>query len=161
MEIPEGVTVQVDGQKITVKGPNGEVQKVFSNRVTVKVEGNKAEVECNIPALKGTLESILKSMILGVTEGYTTKMKVLYAHFPVSLEVKGKEVLIKNFLGEKKPRKTAIIGSTKMEVKGQAITLSGPDKEAVGQTAANLKISMKIKEKDGRIFQDGIYFTGE
>ena len=107
IEIPEGVAIQVDGNKITAKGPRGELQKEFSKRVAVKVEGNKVEVTAG-KALKGTVESLVRNMAIGVSTGYTRKLKVLYAHFPVSLEVKGKEILIKNFLGEKQPRKTVL-----------------------------------------------------
>ncbi len=160
IELPEGVTAQVDGNKVTVKGPQGEIQKEFSRKATIKLEQNKLDVAAG-KALKGTVESILKSMVAGVTTGYARKLKVLYAHFPVSIEVKGKEIIIKNFLGEKQPRKTSLIGDTKLEIKGQNVTVSGPDKEAVGQTIANLKSSMRIRDKDGRIFQDGIYIQGE
>lgn len=156
IEVPEGITIQVDGHKVTVRGPQGEVQKEFSKKASIKAEGNKVEVTAD-KALKGTIEAIVDNMVVGVNEGYMRKLKVLYAHFPISIEVKGKEITIKNFLGERRPRKTVIMGSTKVEVKGQNVTVSGPDKEAVGQTIANLKGSMRIKDKDGRIFQDGIY----
>ncbi len=160
IELPEGVTAQVEGSKVTVKGPKGEMQREFSRKAVLKLDGNKLDVSAG-KALRGTVESIIKNMVTGVTEGYTRKLKVLYAHFPVTIEVKGKEIIIKNFLGEKQPRKTSLIGDTKLEVKGQNVTVSGPDKEAVGQTIANLKSSMRIKDKDGRIFQDGIYMQGE
>jgi large subunit ribosomal protein L6 len=54
-----------------------------------------------------------------------------------------------------------VVGETQVKVKGQDVTISGPDKEAVGQTAANMKNILKIKDKDPRIFQDGIYYAGE
>lgn len=157
VEIPEGVTVQVEGQKLTAKGPQGEVRKDVPKNAAIKVEGKNVEVSAKDEALKGTLESIVDSMLKGVSTGYKRDLKVLYAHFPVSIEVKGSDILIKNFLGEKQPRKTLVAGSTKVEVKGQNVTVSGPDKQAVGQTIANLKAAMKIKAKDARIFQDGIY----
>jgi len=160
IEIPDGVTFQVDGSKVSAKGPNGEVVKVFSKNATIKLEENKLSVTAD-KALKGTIESLLNSMAVGVTTGFTKKLKVLYAHFPISIEVKGNDITIKNFLGERQPRKTVLVGSTKLEVKGQNITVSGPDKEAVGQTAANLRTTTKIKDKDGRIFQDGIYPAGD
>jgi large subunit ribosomal protein L6 len=69
--------------------------------------------------------------------------------------------MVKNFLGERKARMTSLVGDTKVEVKGQDVAVSGPSKEDVGQTAANLKRVMKIKDKDGRIFQDGIYEVEE
>jgi len=157
VEIPEGVTVQVEGQRLTAKGPQGEVQRSFPKVATVKVEGNKVEVSAKDRALAGTLQSLVSSMIEGVSTGYKRNLKILYAHFPVSIEIKGKDILVKNFLGEKQPRKTMLVGDTKLEAKGQDVTVSGPDKEAVGQTIANLRTIMKIKAKDARVFQDGIY----
>jgi large subunit ribosomal protein L6 len=157
MEIPQGINVRVDGHKITAKGPQGEVQKMFPKGAQVKVNGNRIELETPNKALYGTLDSILRSMLKGVSSGYTRNLKLLYAHFPITVEVKGSDVFVKNFLGEKQPRKTVLIGSTKVLAKGQSVTVSGPDKEAVGQTIANLRTAMRIKDKDGRVFQDGIY----
>jgi len=161
MEIPEGVTVQADGLNVTVKGPKGEVQKTFPKRTEIKVDGNKVEIQSPKQAMKGTAEAVMKNMLKGVSEGYERKLKLLYAHFPITIEVKGTEIAVKNFLGEKQPRKTSVVGSTKVTAKGQNVEVSGPDKEAVGQTIANLKAAMKIKGKDGRIFQDGIFEVEE
>lgn len=160
-EIPEGVTVQVEGQRLTVKGPQGEIQRSFPKVATLKAEGKNVEVSAKDRALAGTLQSVVSSMIEGVSTGYKRNLKILYAHFPVSVEIKGKDILIKNFLGEKQPRKTKLVGDTKVDVKGQNVTVSGPDKEAVGQTIANLRTTMKIKAKDARVFQDGIYEVGD
>jgi large subunit ribosomal protein L6 len=160
IEIPEGVNVAVDGTKVTVSGPKGQVQKAFSPRAAIKVDGNKVDVTAG-KALKGTVEAVISNMMSGAKDGYEKKMKVLYAHFPVSIEVKGQDIMIKNFLGEREPRRTKLVGDTKVQVKGQSVTVSGADKEAVGQTAANLKNILRIKDKDPRIFQDGIYYTGE
>jgi large subunit ribosomal protein L6 len=161
VKITEGVNVAVHGNAVTVKGPNGEVRRDFSKRTSIKVDGDEVKVEAKDAALVGTTESLLTSMMIGVTEGFTKKLKVLYSHFPVSIEVKGRDIMIKNFLGERKARMTNVAGDTKVEVKGQDVTVSGASKEDVGQTAANMKRSMKIKDKDGRIFQDGIYDSEE
>jgi large subunit ribosomal protein L6 len=160
-KIPEGVNVTVEGHTVTVRGPNGEVQRSFSKRASIAVEGAEVTVSAKDKGLAGTVESLLSSMMKGVTEGYKKNLKVLYAHFPVSMEVKGKDILIKNFLGEKQPRKTKIQGNSKVEVKGQNVTVSGPSKEDVSQTAASLKAILKIRDKDGRVFQDGIYEVEE
>ncbi len=157
MEIPQGISVRVDGHKVIVKGPQGEVQKTFPKGSKVKAEGNKVEIETRDRALQGTLESILSSMLKGASAGYTRNLKLLYAHFPITIEVKGADISVKNFLGEKQPRKTVLVGSTKVQAKGQSVVVSGPDKEAVGQTIANLRSAMRIRDKDGRVFQDGIY----
>src|SRR5216684_2713940 len=79
--------------------------------------------------------------------------------FPRKATVKGSEFIIENFLGEKFPRKTRILGETKVEVKGDQVLLTGADVEAVGQTAANIELATRIRGFDPRIFQDGIYIT--
>lgn len=159
MEIPKGITVKVDGNKLSVKGPHGEVTRILAKGISVKIDGDKIEVITPSKALSGTNEAILKNMFKGVVEGYSRTFKLLYAHFPITLESKGTDVTIKNFLGEKQARKTKSVGITKIQAKGQAVTISGPDKEAVGQTIANIMTAMRIKDKDGRVFQDGMYET--
>ncbi|MFN7990546.1 MAG: 50S ribosomal protein L6 [Candidatus Micrarchaeia archaeon] len=157
MKIPQGITVRVDGQKVTVKGPAGEVSKTFAKTTSVRSDAGGIDVESKDPALKGTAEAVLRAMFHGAGSGYTKSMKLLHAHFPISMEIKGSEITIKNFLGEKQPRKTVLVGSTKVQAKGQSVTITGPDKEAVGQTLANIRQAMRIRDKDGRVFQDGIY----
>lgn len=157
MQVPNGVTVKVEGKTLSIKGAKGEVKKQIPVSVAIEASANSVNVKSENPAMVGTFEALIKSAFFGVTEGYKLNLKMLHAHFPISLEVKGSDLTIKNFLGEKQPRKTVLIGSTKVEVKGQNVTISGSDKEAVGQTLANIRTAMRIKDKDGRVFQDGIY----
>ena len=98
-------------------------------------------------------------MIKGVTEGYEKKMKIVYSHFPINIEIKDDCVLIKNFLGEKNPRKIKMIKGVTLDVKNPYIFVRGIDKEAVGQMAANLRKSTRIRRLDPRVFQDGIYYA--
>lgn len=67
--------------------------------------------------------------------------------------------MIQNFLGERYPRKAEILETVKVEVKGEIITVTGIDKEKVGQTAANIERATKVKNRDIRVFQDGIYIV--
>jgi large subunit ribosomal protein L6 len=157
MQIPEGVTFNVSGQDIMAKGPAGEVGKKLPEKVQVKVNGKEIEVICAEKPLKNTFEAHVRNMLKGAKEGYKFKMKVVFAHFPITAEVKGENITIKNLGGEKVPRKTKVVGKTKVEVKGQEIFISGPDKDAVGQTVANIRNATKMKNKDHRIFQDGYY----
>ena len=96
-------------------------------------------------------------MTEGLVYGYEYKMKIVYSHFPMSIIVEKGIVNIKNFLGEKFPRKAKIVGDTKVVAKGQEVIVSGIDKEDVGQTASNLEQKSKVKGKDIRRYQDGIY----
>lgn len=168
MDVPDGVEVRVEGHSIAVKGPKGELSKAFNPLYCkVRVDGGKLLVEPNgrstrrFMAAVGSVEAHARNMFKGVRGDYEKKLTMVYAHFPISIEVKGKEVLIKNFLGEKLPRKSGVVGATKVSVQGSEITVRGPDKEAVGQTASNLTRAAKPHKKDIRVFQDGIYLLRE
>jgi large subunit ribosomal protein L6 len=153
--------INIEGSKITVSGKLGTLTKDFSN-MHVKLELKDGQVMVSgDKRLVRTVQAHIKNMITGVTKGYTKKLKVVYAHFPITTEVKGNDIIIKNFLGEKQPRKAKISGKTKVEVKGQEVILTGPSKEDIGQTIANLKSATRIKDRDPRVFQDGYYVIEE
>jgi large subunit ribosomal protein L6 len=96
-------------------------------------------------------------MVTGVTKGYTYKVKVVYAHFPISVKTKGDEILVENFVGERSPRVAKIVRACKVSVEGDDVVIKGVSVEDVGQTAANLEQATKIKRKDQRVFLDGLY----
>jgi len=165
VEVPEGVEVELEGSsKIRVKGKLGELVKdlshanakleLASDKVLIKIIGKGRRAE----ALIGTLRSIIKNMIVGVTQGFTYKLKIVASHFPISVKVQGDRVIIENFIGERNPRIARIVGEgTKVEVKGEEVIVRGLDKEAVGQTAANIEQATRVRRKDLRKFLDGIY----
>jgi large subunit ribosomal protein L6 len=99
-------------------------------------------------------------MATGVMGGYIYKLKVHHTHFPIQVEIKGKEVIVKNFLGERSIRRGNILGATKVELVKDVITVTGISKEDVGQTAANIEGACRLAGKDRRVFLDGIYITG-
>jgi len=165
VEVPEGVEVQIrDSARIWVKGRLGELEKDLSHaNVKLELDSNKVIVKFlgkgrRAEAMIGTIRSIIRNMMIGVTQGFTYKMKIVASHFPMSVKVKGDTVYIENFIGEKNPRIAKIVGSgTRVEVKGDDVLVKGIDKEAVGQTAANIEQATRIKRKDPRKFLDGIY----
>jgi len=163
IQIPEKVHVTIQDGVVTVKGPQGEVSKKLKHpKVKLEVKGKNVVVTSEFPrkaekALVGTYGAHVRNMLRGVADGFEYKMKVVYAHFPVKTSVKGDTFVIDNFLGEKHPRKAKILGATKVDVKGDQVSLKGPNVEDVGQTAANIERATKIKGFDPRIFQDGIY----
>lgn len=165
VKVPDGVQVKLQGDQVVVSGKGVTLQRTLSHpHVALQVEGGEVKVRCEYPkrrdgALVGTFAAHLRNMIVGVTEGFTYEMKIVYSHFPVKATVKGPEFVIENFLGEKFPRRAKILGATKVEVKGDQVVLTGPDIEAVSQTAANIEQATKIKGFDPRVFQDGIYIT--
>ncbi len=165
IQIPDKVHVSFQDGVAKVKGPQGELSKELSHpRVRIEVKGKHVVVSCELPrkrekALVGTYGAYIRNMLRGATDGFEYKMKIVYAHFPIKASVKGDTFVIENFLGEKYPRKTRILGATKVSVKGDQVVLNGPNVEDVGQTAANIERATKIKGFDPRVFQDGIYIT--
>ncbi|EQD57009.1 50S ribosomal protein L6P, partial [mine drainage metagenome] len=79
--------------------------------------------------IKGTWASEIRKAIKGVQEGYTYTMKIDYTHFPTRVSVRGNIVVIENFLGERSARNAEIIGQTKVNVKGDKVTIHGIDKK--------------------------------
>ncbi|MEM4296647.1 MAG: 50S ribosomal protein L6 [Candidatus Anstonellales archaeon] len=155
--IPENVEVKADKNVVQIKGPKGSIEKTFSKDVDIKVSGTNIEVNASNKALINTVRAIINNMIEGVTKGFEKKLVVRYAHFPVKFVLKGNTLLIENFLGEKEPRKARIPNGVVVKPSGQFVILQSVDKEALGQAAANIKTAVKIRQKDIRVFQDGIY----
>jgi large subunit ribosomal protein L6 len=96
-------------------------------------------------------------MVIGVTRGFTYKVKIVFSHFPISVKVKDKMILIENFTGERSPRKAKIVGDVQVKIQSEDVILQGIDLEDVSQTAANIEQATKVKRKDPRIFLDGLY----
>jgi large subunit ribosomal protein L6 len=165
LEIPDDVSAEVDHLELTVEGPNGSVtRRLWYPDVSVAVEDGEVVIESDEDDAKtmstlGTFESHVRNMFHGVTEGWEYEMEVFYSHFPMQVAVEGDEVVIENFLGEKAPRRTEIHGDTEVEIDDEIVTLSGPNVEDVGQTAADIEQLTRVKDKDVRVFQDGVYIT--
>jgi large subunit ribosomal protein L6 len=163
LDLPDGVTASISGRVLTIKGPLGTVRKSFDRiNVNMEVKSGKISIKPYTDKKKdvvssNTASSLVRNIITGVTKGYTYKLKVIFAHFPVTVKVKGKNVNVENFVGERSARVTEILGDCKVSVEGDDIIIKGVSLEDVGQTAANLEQATKIKRKDQRIFLDGIY----
>lgn len=163
VKIPDGVEVTYAGGRFRVKGPKGELTRALQHpRLEVRLEGQEILVRCDLPrredkAAVGTLASHVRNLIDGVQKGYEYKLKAVFAHFPIKTQVKGDAFLIENFLGERSPRKARILPGVKVEVKGEFVAVSGIDLEQVSQTAANIEKATKVRDRDVRVFQDGIY----
>ncbi|MDG6990103.1 MAG: 50S ribosomal protein L6 [Nitrososphaerota archaeon] len=163
VSLPAGVTANLNGRMLAVKGKLGEASKNFDKiNVNISVSGNKIVLSPFSKKKKdnviiNTVTSILNNMVTGVTKGYTYKVKVVYAHFPITVKTKGKQVLVENFVGERSPRVSDIVGDCKVTVEGDDVIVKGVSVEDVGQTAANIEQATKIKRKDQRVFLDGLY----
>ncbi|OPY53967.1 MAG: 50S ribosomal protein L6 [Methanosaeta sp. PtaU1.Bin112] len=165
VEIPEGVAVTVDGSMVTVKGPKGEVSRQLCYpMIDITKEDSRMIVNSRLDrkqhrAMVGTLAAHLSNMIAGVSQGFEYKMKVVYSHFPIQLKQASDELIINNFLGERKARSAKILPGAKVEIGKDQVTITGIDKEQVGQTMANIEQATRVHGFDIRIFQDGIYLV--
>ena len=165
IEIPDDVSAETDHLELTVEGPNGSVtRRLWYPDIDVSVDDGAVVIaseneDAKTNATVGTFESHVSNMVHGVTEGWEYAMEVYYAHFPMQVNVEGDEVVIENFLGESAPRRTPIRGDTDVQIDGETVTLTGSDKEAVGQTAADIEQLTKVTDKDTRVFQDGVYIV--
>ncbi|MDA4134442.1 MAG: 50S ribosomal protein L6 [Thaumarchaeota archaeon] len=163
VDLIKGVTASVDGRVLSVKGPLGTVKKNFNKiHVNIGIDSGKVQITSFSAKKKdvvssNTVSSLVRNMVTGVTEGYLYKMKVVFAHFPVTVKVKGNTVVVENFMGERSARVTKIVGDCKVTIDGDDIIIKGVSLEDVGQTSANLEQATKIKRKDQRIFLDGVY----
>lgn len=163
LQLPEGVTADYNGRVLIVKGKLGQVSKDFQKiNVNLTVNGNMIEISPFSKKRKdnvviNTVRSIIENMAKGVSKGFTYRLKIVYAHFPISVKVKGGEVHVENFVGERSPRIAKVVGACKVSPEGDDILVKGTSLEDVGQTAANLELATKIKRKDQRVFLDGVY----
>jgi len=168
IDFKEPVKVSLEGQTVTLsKGDVSESKTFRCKDVDFVIEGNSLVLTSHndkkrtVSIIK-TVKKHLDNLVSGLDQGYKYTMKVVFSHFPMNIQVSGEYVIINNFTGEKKPRKSFIVGpNTKIQVKGKDVTITGPNPEHLGQTAGNLEKNTKVKKKDLRIFQDGIYLTGK
>ncbi len=164
--IPDGIEVTVEDE-VTVSGSKGELKRKFKYRnIKIMKEDDNIVLETHFPkkrdkAMLGTIKSHINNMIIGLTKGFSYKMKIVYAHFPMTVKTTENRVIIENFLGERHPRKAKILGDTRVNIKGDEVVVEGINKEEVGQTMANIEQATKIKGRDPRVFQDGIYLINK
>jgi len=167
LEVQRGTTVKVENGIFLVSGPKGESQKkLFNPKIKAEVSNNHVVFE----AKKGTQRekrlikahiAHLKSMIKGVNEGHSYKLRICSGHFPMTVSVKGNVFEIKNFIGETIPRTLIIPEGVKATVDGQFIIVECINKEKAGQTAALIeKLTRRGRAAfDKRVFQDGIFIV--
>lgn len=163
IEIPEGYVAGVEGYTLFVKNEKGELRRNFpSQKMKMKVENNKIIIDLKFKdaktrALSGTFMAHIRNMFAGLKEPWEYKLKVCAVHFPMNIQAKGRELVINNFLGEKKPKIIKMPDGVEFSVDGEIITIKSADKEAAGMAAARIEQATRLTGKDRRIFQDGAF----
>ena len=165
IEIPKGVTVNVDKGIVSAKGKSGENKKdLFNKKVKIEVKDNKVIITAKKTSKRekkiiGTFKSHIQNLIKASSEGAIYKLKICSGHFPMNVSVDKNELVIKNFFGEKIPRKIKVKEGVDVKVEGDIITVKSLDKEHAGQFAASIEQLTRRTKYDTRIFMDGIWIT--
>ncbi|KAL2172423.1 hypothetical protein VTG60DRAFT_5698 [Thermothelomyces hinnuleus] len=175
LEVPENVKVSIKSRLVTVEGPRGKLTKDLSH-IAVNfsvVKKNVIGIEIhhgsrkNVAALR-TVRTIINNLIIGVTKGFKYKMRYVYAHFPINVNIeKNKEtgnweVEIRNFVGEKIVRRVVMRPGVEVEIsKAQKdeLILTGNSLDDVSQSAADIQQICRVRNKDIRKFLDGLYVS--
>jgi len=165
VRILEGIDVEVERSSVMVIGPKGTLKRnLWYPGIAISYDDENIKIRTEIDkkaqdSVVQTFASHIANMMTGVKSGFEYKLKVVYSHFPIQVKIEGKKVSIGNFLGERKPRVARILGESQVKLHSDEIVVTGINKEHVGQTAANIEQATRIKGRDPRVFQDGIYIT--
>lgn len=169
IKISENVQAEQEKENLIVKGPKGEVKrKLFHPSIKLTIKNNNIILECKKAtkrekALLNTFKAHVKNMLKGVQKPFVYKLKICsgppQSHFPAQVSLKDSILSIKNFLGEKIPRELKIREDVKVNIQGNDITVESPNIESAGRTASEIESLTKIKRRDRRIFQDGIWIV--
>lgn len=167
IEIPVDVDASLDSF-LHIKGPKGELSRAFNPIIKIEIKDKKIIVSAKQSRKKEkknlyTIKGHIKNMILGVREGFIYRLQICFVHFPmaVSIEKERNLLVIKNFLGETKERTAEILPGVNVKIEKDIVTVESCDKEKAGQTAANIETTTRIKARDRRIFQDGIFIISK
>jgi large subunit ribosomal protein L6 len=158
--VPGGVTVDLKGQTVKVKGPKGELSFTLPKGITPSIEGSeihmgRADESKSSRALHGTARSLISNMILGVTQGYSRDLEIQGVGFKALLQ--GKEIVLN--LGYSHEIRFPIPEGLTITVDstGTNLNIKGCDKQAVGQAAARIRSFYKAEPYKGK----GVRYKGE
>jgi len=167
IEIPENIEVKIEKGIVNVKDKDKLLTKKLNHRkVDLNVKDNHIIISFKKGTkrekkIAGTFKAHIKNMFKGIKEYHTYKLKICSGHFPMNVSVDKDKFVVNNFLGEKIPRELKLKEGVDVKIEGDMITVQGINKELVAQTARNIEVLTKIKGKDLRIFQDGIYIINK
>lgn len=159
IEIPSGVDVDIKGSTVKVKGPKGELSHTFPELISFKREGNTLHVERTSEekfgrTLHGTARALVNNMVVGTTTGFTKTLEIQGVGYRA--EMKGKDLVLHMGYSHPVPMQPPAGISFATTDKGE-ITISGFDKELVGETAARVRKVRPPEPFKGK----GIRYAGE
>jgi large subunit ribosomal protein L6 len=156
--VPSGVEVKIEGRRISMKGPKGELFKEVPHEIKMEIKGNEILVGISkeskrTKSLWGTFRMLISNMAEGVSNGYEKKLQLEGIGYKANLE--GEDLVLN--IGFSHPVRIKKIEGIKFLIEKNIITISGIDKELVGQTAAKIRAMKKPEPYKGK----GIRYVGE
>lgn len=157
--VPAGVTVTVEGAKVTVKGPKGTLERVFNENIKIEQEGAEIVIsrpndEIQMRALHGTTRAILNNMVVGVSEGFKRVLNLVGVGYRAAAQGKGLELA----LGYSHPVKIDPVDNITFTVeKNTTIIIEGIEKDVVGQVAAEIRAKRPPEPYKGK----GVKYSDE
>lgn len=164
IEIPEDITVVIEDGDLIMKKNGNELKRKLNPAIGLKITENKilikpVRITRKEKKIFGTFKAHIKNMIKGLSEGFEYKLQIANVHFPmnVNYDKENREIVVKNFLGEKKDRRIKITSDVDININKDIVEVRSIDIEKAGQTAANIEKGTKVRNRDRRIYQDGIF----
>ena len=155
--LPAGVTASVEGNTVTVKGPKGELSTVINENITVEINGEEITLKRandNFKNFHGTANANIKNMIIGVTEGFEKKLESVGVGY--RFQLKGNELVVT--AGYSHPVVVKVPEGIKLESPSNTeLFVRGIDKQLVGEFAANVRKIRKPEPYKGK----GIRYADE
>ena len=158
--IPKGVQVEVQGRLVKVKGPKGELSREFPNTVGIEMKDGQVNIsrssnERNIRAMHGTARALINNMVVGVSTGFTKTLQIEGVGYRA--EKKGKDLVLSLGFSHPVPIEPPLGIEFSVDEKAKTFTVSGYDKEMVGQVTANIRKLRPPEPYKGK----GLLYVGE
>jgi large subunit ribosomal protein L6 len=158
--LPKGVQVDIQGTTVTVKGPKGELSRTFSPEMTIGMEGGRVVIqrpsdERRLRALHGTTRALIQNMVVGVSDGFSKVLQVEGVGYRA--EMKGKQLVMALGYSHLVPVDPPPGINFAVDDKTKTITISGVDRELVGQVAADIRAWRPPEPYKGK----GLRYLGE
>jgi large subunit ribosomal protein L6 len=164
IKLDSGISGSIEANQIILRKGDIELKRKLNGMVNTQIVGDKVILEVKKSTKRnrkmfGTMEAHLKNMVKGLNKPFIYKLQAVSVHFPITVEIdkKTNELIIKNFLGERKDRRVKLKDGINIKVMKDIIEIDSADKELAGQVAASIEKGAKVRNRDRRIFQDGIY----
>lgn len=163
--IPSGIQCSYESGVLSCRKDSAEISRIIKiPGISISVSGDSIIMKAdegskNEGKIMASFIKHIDNIFHGLNNKFVYELESCNVHFPMTLKIEGENLAISNFLGEKVPRYAKILSGANVVIKGNMITIESHDKDIAGQTAANFEKATRVKKRDRRVFQDGIYIT--